>query len=291
MHAVNGRWSHPPRAPHSRSDGGSDCRSENKAIRSTFGAMAHAGSSCMRHAICNLQITRGDMALGPRPIGSRGADAGAERSPGAKATARAAAAAAAPGAAAAAAAARKPPLTPERLKALWPDIWAMIKPRRGLLALGFVLMLINRVSGLVLPASTKFLIDDVIGKRHIQLLVPIVLVVVAATLVQGATSFGLTQLLSKAAQRLIAELRRRVQAHVGRLPVAYYDANKTGTLVARIMSDVEGIRNLIGTGLVEFVGGIITASIALVVLLRISHVMTLVTFGVIAVFVVLLNKA
>jgi subfamily B ATP-binding cassette protein MsbA len=118
-----------------------------------------------------------------------------------------------------------------------------------------------------------------------------VLGVVAATIVQGVTSFGLTQLLSKEAQRLIAELRRRVQAHVGRLPVAYYDANKTGTLVSRIMSDVEGIRNLIGTGLVEFAGGLITASIALVVLLRISNVMTLVTFGVLAVFVVLLNKA
>ena len=81
----------------------------------------------------------------------------------------------------------------------------------------------------------------------------------AATLIQGITSFTLTQLLSKAAQRLIAELRRKVQAHIGRLPVSYYDANKTGTLVSRIMSDVEGIRNLIGTGLVEFVGGVLTA--------------------------------
>ena len=184
-----------------------------------------------------------------------------------------------------------PPLTPERLRALWPDIWALVKPRRGLFALGFVLMVINRVSGMVLPASTKFVIDDVIGTRHIALLVPIVLGVVAATVVQGVTSFGLTQLLSKAAQRLIAELRRKVQAHVGRLPVAYYDANKTGTLVSRIMSDVEGIRNLIGTGLVEFTGGLLTATIALVVLLRISHTMTLVTFGVLGVFMFALSKA
>jgi subfamily B ATP-binding cassette protein MsbA len=183
------------------------------------------------------------------------------------------------------------PLTPERLRALWPDIWALIRPRRGLFALGFLLMTINRVSGLVLPASTKFVIDDVIGKRHVALLVPIVLGVVAATMVQGLTSFALTQLLSKAAQRLIAELRCKVQAHIGRLPVAYYDGNKTGTLVARIMSDVEGIRNLIGTGLVEFLGGLLTASIALVVLLRISHLMTLVTFGVLMVFAVALNKA
>ena len=123
---------------------------------------------------------------------------------------------------------------------------------------------------LVLPASTKFLIDDIIGKRQTQLLVPLVSAVVAATVIQGITSFTLTQLLSKAAQTLIAELRRKVQAHIGRLPVTYYDANKSGTLVSRIMSDVEGIRNLIGTGLVEFVGGLLTAVIALVVLIRIS---------------------
>jgi len=187
--------------------------------------------------------------------------------------------------------AKKPSLSPERLRALWPDIWALIRPRRGLFIAGFFLMMINRVSGLVLPASTKFVIDDVIGKHRTELLVPIVLGVVAATLLQGVTSFGLTQLLSKAAQRLIAELRCKVQAHVGRLPVSYYDANKTGTLVSRIMSDVEGIRNLIGTGLVEFAGGLLTATIALVVLLRISHVMTLVTFAVLAVFVLALNKA
>jgi ABC-type multidrug transport system fused ATPase/permease subunit len=185
----------------------------------------------------------------------------------------------------------KTPLTTERLRALWPDIWALIRPRRGLFALGFVLMTINRVSGLVLPASTKFVIDDVIGKRHTALLGPIVLAVVAATLVQGLTSFGLTQLLSKAAQRLIAELRCKVQAHVGRLPVAYYDGNKTGTLVSRIMSDVEGIRNLIGTGLVEFTGGLLTATIALVVLMRISQLMTLVTFGVLVLFAAALNRA
>ena len=185
----------------------------------------------------------------------------------------------------------KKAFTPERLRILWPDIWALIKPRRWLFAVGFVLMAINRVAGMVLPASTKFVIDDVIGQRKVGLLVPIVLAVVAATLIQGATSYGLTQLLSKAAQRLIAELRRKVQSHVGRLPVAYYDSNKTGSLVSRIMSDVEGIRNLIGTGLVEFAGGLLTATIALVVLLRISNIMTLVTFGVLLVFVVALNQA
>src|ERR1700756_4445436 len=120
------------------------------------------------------------------------------------------------------------------------EIWQLIRPRRALLALGLLLMVVNRVSGLVLPASTKYLVDDVIGKRHLHLLYPLVGVVLAATIIQGLTSFALTQTLSKAAQRLIAELRRRVQEHVGRLSVSYYDANKTGMLVSRIMSDVEG---------------------------------------------------
>jgi ABC-type multidrug transport system fused ATPase/permease subunit len=172
-----------------------------------------------------------------------------------------------------------------------PEIIHLIRPRRGLLALGFGLMIINRVSGLVLPASTKFLIDDVIGKRHLSLLYPLVGVVLGATIIQGATSYALTQTLSKAAQRLIADLRKQVQEHVGRLSVSYYDANKTGTLVARIMSDVEGVRNLIGTGLVDFVGGLITAVIAFVVLVRISPAMTAIAFGFLAVFGVALRKA
>jgi len=186
-----------------------------------------------------------------------------------------------------------PPKLPksERLRALLPDIWALVRPRRGLLAFGMVLMAINRVSGLVLPASTKYLVDDIIGKRHYYLLRPLILAVVGATLIQGITSFGLTQLLSKAAQRLIAELRRKVQEHVGRLPVSYYDSNKSGMLVSRIMSDVEGVRNLIGTGLVEFVGGLLTAVLALAVLLRLSPPMTGVALCAIVVFSLALGKA
>ncbi len=179
---------------------------------------------------------------------------------------------------------------PELRKVL-PEIWRLMKPRRGLLALGFLLMVINRLSGLVLPASTKYLVDDVIGKRHLQLLYPLVGVVLGATLVQGLTSFALTQTLSKAAQRLIAELRREVQEHVGRLPVSYYDANKTGTLVARIMSDVEGVRNLLGTGLVDFAGGVLTAVIAFIVLVRISPTMTAIAFGFLIIFGFALRKA
>ncbi|MCU1273955.1 MAG: transporter, ATPase subunit [Bryobacterales bacterium] len=172
-----------------------------------------------------------------------------------------------------------------------PDIWTLIRPRRWLLVGGFVLMALNRASGLVLPYSSKYLFDDIILKRQINLLLPLVLAVLSATAVQAITAFALTQLLSKAAQRLIAELRRNVQAHIGRLPVAYYDANKTGTLVSRIMSDVEGVRNLIGTGLVEFVGGVFTALIALVVLLRISALMTGLAFGFLLVFGFTLQKA
>ena len=165
-----------------------------------------------------------------------------------------------------------------------PDVWRLLRPRRGLLAVGFLLMAVNRVSGLVLPASTKYLIDDIIGKRHVELLLWLVGAVLLATAVQGLTSFILTQTLSKEAQRMIAELRRKVQEHVGRLPVAYYDANKAGALVSRIMSDVEGVRNLIGTGLVEFAGGFMTAVIALIVLLRISPFMTLMAFWFLLIF-------
>jgi len=172
-----------------------------------------------------------------------------------------------------------------------PDVWALMKPRRGLLALGFLLMAINRLSGLVLPASTKYFVDNVVVKKEVGLLTPIVLAVLFATIVQGLTSFSLTQLLSKSAQKMITELRRRVQAHIGRLPISFYDANKTGVLVSRIMSDVEGVRNLIGTGLVEFVGGLMTAVIALVYLIHTSVLMTTVAFSILLVFGFGISKA
>jgi ABC-type multidrug transport system fused ATPase/permease subunit len=179
----------------------------------------------------------------------------------------------------------------ERLKAVWPEVWKLMRPRRGLLAIGFVLMVCNKLAGFVLPYSSKFLIDNVVAKHQTGLLRPIVFAVLLATVIQGVTSFSLTQLLSKAAQRLIAELRQQVQAHVSRLPVTYYDANKTGALVSRIMSDVEGVRNLLGTGLVDFVGGIVAAAIALVLLLRISVPLTLMAVGSLACFAIVLNKA
>ncbi len=184
----------------------------------------------------------------------------------------------------------RPPKSKDAWKLL-PDVWELIQPRRAILALGFGLMLINRVAGLVLPGSTKFLVDNVIGKHQRQLLLPIILAVVCATLIQGVTSFSLTQLLSKSSQRMISDLRVKVQAHIGRLPVTFYDANKTGVLVSRIMSDVEGVRNLIGTGLIEFAGGIMTAIFALIVLLRISPSMTAVAGVVLLGFAFSLNKA
>jgi ABC-type multidrug transport system fused ATPase/permease subunit len=172
-----------------------------------------------------------------------------------------------------------------------PDLWALVRPRAGMLAVGLVLIAVSRVAGLVLPTSTKYLIDDVIGRSRADLLLPLVLAVVAATVVQGASSFALTQFLSKEAQRLIAEMRRRVQVHIGRLPVAYYDANKTGALVNRIMTDVEGVRNLIGTGLVEFAGGVLSAAVAFVLMMRISPVMTIVTLVSVGVFAGVLYRA
>jgi subfamily B ATP-binding cassette protein MsbA len=179
----------------------------------------------------------------------------------------------------------------QKLRSVWPDIREMIRLRRGILALGFVLMAVNKLAALVLPLSTKFLIDRVIGQKQVSLLLPLVGAVLAATLIQGVTSYSLTQLLSKAAQRLIAELRAKVQQHISRLPVAYYDANKTGALVSRIMNDVEGVRNLIGTGLVEFAGGIVMAAIVFVALLWIHAALTGIALVIIAGFMFVLQKA
>ena len=152
-------------------------------------------------------------------------------------------------------------------------------------------MAANRLAGLVLPGSTKFLIDDVIGRRQVELLLPLVGAVLGATLVQGLTSYGLVQLLSKAAQQLIADMRIQVQAHVGRLPVAFHDARTTGELVSRIMNDVEGVRNLIGTGLLELSGGLLTATLSFVVLLWLSPPMTLLTLVSLSVFGLVLFRA
>jgi ABC-type multidrug transport system fused ATPase/permease subunit len=195
------------------------------------------------------------------------------------------------------------------LKKVMPEVWKLVRPRRWLLAGSFLLMIVNRLCSFALPISSRYLINNVMYKHQIPLpasgtfisnliyrhqnnLLPYIIgTVAAATFLQGITSYSLTQLLSTAGQRLIAELRRQVQEHIGRLPVSFYDENRTGTLVARIMTDVEGVRNLVGTGLIEFVGGILTAIIAFSILIRISTRMTLLTFCILLIFGLILQKA
>jgi ABC-type multidrug transport system fused ATPase/permease subunit len=179
----------------------------------------------------------------------------------------------------------------ETFRSVRPMLMDLVRPRRGKLALGFLLMLINIGMSMVLPYAPKIVLDNIVKQHQYRLLTPLVVAVFGATVIQALTSFSLTQLLSKEGQRLIAQLRRQVQEHVGRLPVAYYDATKSGALVSRIMSDVEGVRNLIGTGLVEFVGGILKALVALVILLKISALMTGFALFFIAVFALVLSKA
>src|SRR5271170_4129979 len=177
------------------------------------------------------------------------------------------------------------------LKKVMPEVWRLVRPRRWLLLFGLILVAINRVAGLVLPLSTKYFIDVVLHNHQVGRLLPLVGLVFLSTAIQAVTSFSLTQLLSKAAQRMIADLRRQVQQHIGRLSVSFYDSNRTGVLVSRIMTDVEGVRNLVGTGLVEFVGGLLTAVLCFLLLLRSSHRMTLIVFAVIVAFVVVLQNA
>ena len=178
-----------------------------------------------------------------------------------------------------------------KLKKMAPEIWKLVKPRRGLLAFSFLLMIVNRGASFVLPLKLKPLVDRVLAHGEMGLLTWIIIEVVAATLVQGMTSFALTQMLSKGGQRLISELRTKVQSHIGRLPIAFYDENRTGTLVARIMSDVEGVRNLVGTGVVDFIGGILSAVIAFSLLVRINWRMTALTFCILLVFGFILQRA
>ncbi|HEY7499429.1 MAG TPA: ABC transporter ATP-binding protein [Vicinamibacterales bacterium] len=159
----------------------------------------------------------------------------------------------------------------------WKEARALVLARKGRLSLGLGLMLVNRLVGLVLPATSKFLIDDVIGRRHVELLMPLALVAAAATIVQAVTSFALSQVLGVAAQRAITDMRRRVEAHVARLPVRYFDSTQAGVLISRIMSDAEGIRNLVGTGLVQLIGSVVTAICALAILFWLNWWLTLAT--------------
>ncbi|HKQ91930.1 MAG TPA: ABC transporter ATP-binding protein [Blastocatellia bacterium] len=166
----------------------------------------------------------------------------------------------------------------------WREAKALVFAHRGRLAFGAVLMLINRLVGLVLPASSKYIIDDVIINKQARMLAPIALAAGAATLIQAVTSFSLSQVLGVAAQRAITEMRKRVQEQVERLPISYFDSTQTGKLISRVMNDAEGIRNLVGTGIVQLVGSCITAAIALGVLLYLNWRLTALTIVVLAAF-------
>jgi subfamily B ATP-binding cassette protein MsbA len=163
---------------------------------------------------------------------------------------------------------------PDRLRSVSPMLVELVRPRIGRLLLGLLLVLIGRSAGLVVPASTRFLVDDVIVKRQTNLLLPLVLALLASTLVQALCSYSVLHLISKEGHRMVADLRRRVMSHVLRLPVTYFDSAKTGALASRVVADAESTRHLMGYSLVEFVGGIATAVIALVYLLQISIVLT-----------------
>jgi ABC-type multidrug transport system fused ATPase/permease subunit len=170
------------------------------------------------------------------------------------------------------------------LSTAWRDARDLIWTHRYRLALGMFLMILNRLVGLVLPASSKYLIDEVVIKHQAGLLIPLALAAGGATLFQALTSFALSQVLGVAAQRAITEMRKSVQEHVSRLPVRYFDSTQTGILISRIMTDAEGIRNLVGNGIVQLVGGSITAAIALCVLFYLNWRLTSITVLALMVF-------
>ena len=160
----------------------------------------------------------------------------------------------------------------------------IVWPRRKLIFIGLILIAISRMASLVLPWQSKILLDDVIPNKNIAQLYEVLWFVGGALLLQAITSFLLTRILSVQAQYVISELRAQVQKKILSLPIRFFDNNKSGALVSRVMSDVEGIRNLIGTGLVQFVGGIITAIVSVVLLIRINVWMTLFVFLPVAIF-------
>lgn len=151
----------------------------------------------------------------------------------------------------------------------------IIWPRKKNILIGLVLIVISRLAGLVLPGASKYLIDDVIPGQDLEMLKWLIIAVVVAIVIQSVTSFALTQILSVEAQNLISKLRAKVQSHIIRLPIRFFDNTKTGELVSRIMTDVEGVRNLVGTGLAQLIGGVLTSVICLVLLVAISPIMTL----------------
>lgn len=177
------------------------------------------------------------------------------------------------------------------LHSVWREARELIWAHRKRLALGLVLMLVSRLAGLVLPATSKYLIDEVVGKHRGELLIWLALAAGLAGIIQAITSFALSQVLGVAAQRAITEMRKSVQAHISRLPIRFFDSTQSGVLVSRIMTDAEGIRNLVGTGLAQLTGSIVTAILAMSVLFYLNWKLTLVTLGILCLFGVCLGFA
>jgi ABC-type multidrug transport system fused ATPase/permease subunit len=173
----------------------------------------------------------------------------------------------------------------------WSEARELLREHRGSIAVGLVLMVINRVAGLVLPYTSKFLVDDIIGKHRPELLMPLAGIAVAAMLIGAVTSFALSQVVSVAGQRAITVMRKRVQAHVLRLPVSYFDSTKTGVLISRIMTDAEGVRNLVGTGLIQLVGSTLTAIMAVTILFYVNWRLTSATLVVLILFGLMMTTA
>ena len=183
---------------------------------------------------------------------------------------------------------KKRKITWARLRPLLQDSFALLWRVRGRLLLAFPLLLLNRAASIVIPGTTKYLIDDVIGKQNYELLWTLTMVAAAVTIVDAISGFALAQLLGIAAQRSITDMRRRIQQHLQRLPIRYFDSAKTGSLVSRVMYDAEGIRNLVGTGLVQIVASSITAAVALGILIYLSAKLTMfISFALIAFAVIL----
>jgi ABC-type multidrug transport system fused ATPase/permease subunit len=177
------------------------------------------------------------------------------------------------------------------LRTILRDAADLVAARKGRLILGFGILFVNRMAGFVIPFMPRYLLDEVLAKGRRELLPTLVLAAAGATLLQAVTSYSLSQILGKAAQRSITEMRRRVQRHVGRLTVSFFDQTKVGSLLSRVMTDAEGIRNLVGTGLVEVAGGILTAAIALVILLALNFKLTAIALSILSLFGLILLYA
>ncbi len=179
----------------------------------------------------------------------------------------------------------------EKVKSALPEVWAILRPRWLRIMAGLTLLFINRLAGLGVPYAPKLLLDRVLARKDVHFLLLLLIGLLFIAVVQGLTTYGLGQLMGKETQRVVAEMRRKVQAHISMLPISFYDANKTGVLVSRIMTDVEGVRSLVGAGFLEFTGAVFTAAFVFFILVRMSLSMTLVAISFLLVYAFCWKKA